>query len=77
MVVEEELVRLEQLLLLDRQYVLLDVVPHDVEVLHVVVGDGLAAKHDEVIFVHHVKADEPDAAVSDRVENDPRVALDV
>ena len=56
---------------------MLDVVPHDVEVLHVVVGDGLATKHNEVICVHHVQADKPDAAVSDRVENDPRVSLDV
>lgn len=77
LVVEEELVRLEQLLLLYRQNVLFDVVAHDMEVLHIVVADGLSAKHDQVVSVDHMQANEPDAAVRHRMQDDPRVPLDV
>ena len=77
LVIEEELVRLQQLLLLHVQHVLLDVVAHDVVVLHVVVRDGLTAKHDQVVSVHHVQSNEPNAAISYSVQYDPGVALNV
>jgi hypothetical protein len=48
-----------------------------VEVLHIVVGDGLAPKQDQVVLVDHVQANKPDAPVGDGVEYNPRVALDV
>lgn len=64
-------------MLLDREHVLLDVVPHNVEVFHVIVGDGLAAKHNQVVRVHHVQTHKPNAAVGNRVQDDPRVPLDV
>ena len=47
------------------------------EVLHVVVADGLAAEHNQVISIDHVKAHEPDAAVGNCVQDNPRVTLDV
>lgn len=77
LIVEEELVRLEQLLLLDVQHVLLDVVAHDVVVLHVVVRDSLPSEHDQVVIVDHVESDEPNSPIGNRVQNNPAVALDI
>lgn len=77
MVIKEELVRLEQLLLLHVEHVLLNVVAHNMVVFHVVVADGLTTEHDQVVRIDHVQAHEPDAPISYGVQHDPRVALDV
>ena len=77
MVIEEELVGLEQLLLLYIQHVLLDIVAHDMVIFHVVVRDSLTAEHDQVVCVDHVQAHEPNAPISNSVQDDPGVSLDV
>ena len=56
LVVEKELVWLQQLLLLHHQLVRVFIVLHDLVILHVVVGDGLSAKHNQGILVNHVKS---------------------
>lgn len=77
LIIEEELVRLEQLLLLDHQLVGLLVKLHDLVVLHVVVRYGLTSKHYQGVLVDHVQPNQPDAAVHYRVEDHPGVAIDV
>lgn len=57
LIIEEEFVWLQQLLLFYIEHVLFDVVAHDLVVFHVIIGDGLAAKHYEVVGVNHVQAD--------------------
>ena len=56
LVVEKELVWLQQLLLLHHQLVRVFIVLHDLVILHVVVGDGLSAKHNQGVLVDHVKS---------------------
>ena len=55
LVVEKELVWLQQLLLFHHQLVRVFIVLHDLVILHVVVGDGLSAKHNQGVLVDHVK----------------------
>lgn len=55
LVVEKELVRLQQLLLLDHQLVRLLVVLHNLVILHVVVRDRLTPKHYQGVLVYHVQ----------------------
>jgi len=55
LVVEKELVWLQQLLLLHHQLIRVFIVLHDLVILHVVVGDGLSAKHNQGVLVDHVK----------------------
>ena len=77
LVVEEELVRLKQLLLLHHQLVRILVVLHYLVVFHVVVRNGLASKHDECILVNHVQTNQPDPPIHDGVQDHPRVPLNV
>lgn len=77
LVIEKELIRLEQLLLLDIKHILLDVVPHYLVVLHVVIRDSLPAKHYEIVCVNHVQAHEPYATVHDCVKDHPEIAFHV
>ena len=64
-------------MLFHHQLVRVFIVLHDLVILHVVVGDGLSAKHNQGILVNHVKSHEPNTPVDDCVEHDPRVTLDV
>lgn len=45
LVVKKELVWLQQLLLLYHELVRIFIILHDLVILHVIVGDGLSAKH--------------------------------
>ena len=77
LVIEKELVRLEQLLLLYVEHVLLDIVPHDLVVFHIIIRNGLTSKHDQVVCVHHVQAYQPNPTVHNRVKHNPYVSLHV
>ena len=56
LIVEEELIRFQQLLLFDIQLIGFYIVSHYVIVFHIVVADGLTSEHDEVLSVNHMKS---------------------
>ena len=63
LIIKEELIWLQQLLLFYVQHVLLDIITHDLVVFHVVIRNGLAAEHYQVVGVHHMKPNEPDSTI--------------
>ena len=63
--------------MLHHQCVRVLVVLHYLVVLHVVVRDRLPSEHYQRVFIHHVQAHQPNPAVHDRVQHQPRVSLDV
>ena len=77
LVIKEELVWLEQLLLLHIQHVLLNIIAHDVEILHIVVRYSLTAKHDQVVCIDHVQSNKPNAPICYCVQHYPGIAFDV
>jgi hypothetical protein len=54
LIVEEKLVRLQKLLLLNVEDILLNVIPHDLVVFHIIVWDRLSPKHYQVVRVNHM-----------------------
>ena len=75
LIVEEEFVWFQQLLLFDHQLVCVLIILHNLIVFHVVIRDCLSAKHNQSIFVNHVKTNKPYSAVNNSMQNNPTVSF--